>query len=113
MIVPSSDSKRTLKLPAVPGEIWTVMSLYSIATVAALEERSDHDQRRRGMTRRIVTQCESIDADFFMISVIRNAVRSQRILAETQDSRGVAFRVSTSNEQTQSRHVIDNSGDCA
>jgi hypothetical protein len=28
------------------------------------------------MTRRIVTQCESIDADFFMISVIRNAVRS-------------------------------------
>ena len=40
------------------------------------------------MTRRIVTQCESIDADFFMISVIRNAVRSQRILAETQGSRG-------------------------
>ena len=64
------------------------------------------------MTRRIVTQCESIDADFFMISVIRNAVLPSHFGGDS-GQQGVAFRVSTSHEQTQSRHVIDNSGDCA
>ena len=64
------------------------------------------------MTRRIVTQCESIDADFFMISVIRNAVRSSAFWLRLRAA-GSGFQRSYFEGKTQPRQVIDKSGDCA